>query len=95
MPPTIIRHRPDAMGVKENGQICIGEAKTENDILNARTYAQLRDFANLELNGMKCAVYIGVPKSIEKTLLRSLEKNNLHLSNNITILYVPDDIINE
>ena len=63
--------------------------------MNTRTFEQLRDFANLELNGMKCDVYIGVPMSVEKTILKGLEKVGLNLSTNITILYVPDEIIND
>jgi len=94
-PPTILRHRPDVMGIKSDSQICIGEAKTANDIDNQRTLAQLQDFANLELNGKICEVFIGIPKSAEIHFYKILKKIDLRLAKNIHILFVPDEIINE
>jgi hypothetical protein len=94
-PPTILRHRPDVMGINSDSQICIGEAKTANDINNQRTLAQLQDFANLELNGRMCEVFIGIPKSVETSFYKILKKINLRLAKNIHILLIPDEIINE
>lgn len=95
LPPQIMRHRPDAIGVKGDGQICIGEAKTENDIANNRTYEQLQDFSYVELNGKSCEVFVGVPQSGEDIFSRSLERWGLKESQNIHVLFVPDDIIND
>ena len=95
LPPQIMRHRPDAIGVKANGQVCIGEAKTENDISNRRTYEQLQDFSSTELNGNLCEVFIGVPQTGEDLFNRSLERLGLKGSQNIHILFVPDEIIND
>ncbi len=95
LPPTILRHRPDAVGVKEDGQIYIGEAKTESDITNNRLYEQLQDFASIELNGKKCEVIVGIPKSSEDVFNRSLKRIGLHSYNNIHVLYVPDELIND
>lgn len=95
LPPQILRHRPDAIGIKDNGQMCIGEAKTESDVANIRTYEQLQDFATIDLNGSKCEVFVGVPQSSEEAFKRSLEKAGLKGYKNIHMLYIPDEIIND
>jgi hypothetical protein len=95
LPPQIMRHRPDAIGVKRDGQICIGEAKTENDISNIRTYEQLQDFSSTELNGKLCEVFIGLPQIGADLFNKSLDKWGLKGSQNIHILVVPDEIIND
>ena len=95
LPPQILRHRPDVVGTKKDGQVFIGEVKTENDIANNRTYEQLQDFSSIELNGKKCEVFIGIPKSAEGILNKVLEKTGLKNIDNIHILCVPDEIINE
>ncbi len=95
LPPQILRHRPDAIGIKENSQVCIGEAKTENDLTNDRTYAQLQDFSSIELNGKRCEVFIGIPKSSEHVFNNSLESLGLKGCSNIHVLYIPDEIIND
>lgn len=94
-PPTILRHRPDAFGVKNDGQIYIGEAKTESDIANSRIYEQLQDFASIELNGKKCEVIIGIPKSSEDAFRRSLQRLGLNHKDNIHVLCIPDELIND
>ena len=95
LPPQILRHRPDAIGVKADGQICIGEAKTENDIENNRTYEQLQDFSSVELNGKLCEVFIGVPQIGEDVFNTSLERWGLKGFGNIHVLFIPDEIIND
>ena len=95
LPPQILRHRPDAIGVKADGQICIGEAKTENDIENNRTYEQLQDFSSIEMNGKLCDVFVGVPQTGEDLFNRTLARWGLRESQNIHLLFVPDEIINE
>lgn len=94
-PPQILRHRPDALGMKSNGQLCIGEAKTESDVASPRTYEQLLDFTTIELNGTKCEVFIGVPQSSEAKFKRSLERVGLKKCHNLHVLYIPDEIIND
>lgn len=95
LPPQILRHRPDAIGVRKDGQICIGETKTEGDISNSRTYEQLQDFSSVELNGKVCEVFVGIPQSGEDLFYRSLERWGLKGSQNIRVLIVPDEIIND
>lgn len=95
LPPKILRHRPDAVGIKEDGQICFGEAKTENDLSNKRTYEQLEDFSTIKLNEKTCEVFIGLPRSAKAEFDGKLEKNGLKNSTSIKILYIPDEIIND
>lgn len=95
LPPQILRHRPDAFGINSSGHVCIGEAKTEGDITNTRTYEQLHDFATVELNGAKCDVYVGLPQSCEYIFKEKLKKLGLRECENIHALYIPDEIIND
>jgi hypothetical protein len=95
IPPQILRHRPDIIGVRGNGQICIGEAKTENDITNSRTYSQIQDFTSVELNNQNCDVFIGIPKSSEELFRKSMIKLGLLECGNITVLYIPEELIND
>jgi hypothetical protein len=94
IPPQILRHRPDIIGIRDTGQICIGEAKTENDITSSRTYSQIQDFTSIELNGQTCDVFIGIPKISEAKFKKSMIKLGLFECTNITVLYIPDEIIN-
>jgi hypothetical protein len=94
VPPQIMRHRPDAIGLTCDGQIFIGEAKTESDIANHRTYEQIQDFSSTELNGKLCEVFIGIPYTGEELFNRSLEKLGLRGVQNIHVLVIPDEIIN-
>jgi hypothetical protein len=93
LPPKILRHRPDVIGINKKGDICIGEAKTKNDIFSSRTRAEIIDFSNYEFNGNRCLLLIGIPKSSEEDLNNLLSE--LGIQNNIDILLIPDEIINE
>ena len=95
IPPKILRHRPDALGISVYGQVCICESKTNHDINTNRTKEQLIDFSNIELNGFLCEVFIAIPKSAEYVLNKVLRDIKLYKKNNIFILKVPDEIINE
>jgi len=94
-PPSILRHRPDVIGINENGYICIGEAKTKNDLFNKRTKEEFLDFSNYEINGKSCLLIIGIPSSSYNDLNILLNKLELHNNSNIEILSIPDEIINE
>lgn len=95
LPPTIIRHRPDIVGINDEGCICIGEAKTKNDIVTKRTKEELYDFSNYEINGKKCLLIIGIPKSSQNELINVLLELRIDKYSNIEILTIPDEIINE
>ena len=95
LPPKIVRHRPDIIGIDAKGCICIGEAKTKDDIINERTKEEFFDFSKFELNGHKCLLIIGTPKSSCDDLNKVLTGLGIQNNENIQILSVPDEIINE
>ena len=95
IPPRIINHRHDVFGINSFGRVCIGEAKTDNDICKDRTKTQFIDFANLSLNGQLCQVVIGVPESAKIRFRELLKQMGLNFSENIHVLYIPNELINE
>ena len=95
LPPKIVRHRPDVIGINDKGFICIGEAKTKDDILNNRTRAEFFDFSNYVFNEQECMLIIGIPKSSKDNLYRVLTELGIQNYKNIEILLIPDEIINE
>lgn len=95
LPPNVLRHRPDILGVTSEGQICIGEAKTEGDINTKHFREQIEDFTKLSLNGMKCEVFFGIPSLAEQELEMVLKEMGLRDYDHLHILLVPEEIINE
>jgi hypothetical protein len=95
LPPKILRHRPDVIAVNEDGQICIGEAKTERDLYARRTKEEFLDFSNVILNGKFCILVIGIPATAKDALEEVQKELNICQKDNIRILYVPEEIINE
>lgn len=93
-PPRILRHRPDVIGIGEDGQICIGEAKTELDMRNSRSIEQIVDFTTLEVNGKLCEVFFGLPLLAKERFMRIVHNNNIN-ERHLHILFVPEEIINE
>ena len=95
LPPRVIRHRPDAMGVSIMGQVAIADAKTASDVGNRRTEEQLVDYTSTELNGLCCEVFVGVPSSAEARMRKVLRKLALDGNPRFHLLSMPDEIINE
>ncbi len=91
LPPKIIRHRPDLIGIKSNS-IALGEAKTINDF-HQRTKEQLEDFTNglLSLRADN-KVYLGIPLSFEDEANKIIKLWNLNASN-LIILAIPDRLL--
>ena len=91
LPPTIKRHRPDLLGLK-NGSLAVGEAKTASDI-GIRTHEQLEDYINCckSANEHKIKVYLGIPLSIEEKVHKLL--NSLGGYNCVEILSIPDRLL--
>jgi hypothetical protein len=92
--PKVLRHRPDAVGVALTGQVCIIDAKTLSDLHSKRTAEQIEDFTNVELNGLPCEVFLGIPADAEAILLTLLEKLALKDNPRIHILRVPRELMN-
>lgn len=95
IPPQVLRHRPDILGITDGGQIFIGEAKTEEDLRSLRTREQIFDFTSLELNDMPCKVFYGVPSNAKLKFKKILKEMGLNSCPNLHVLYIPEEIINE
>ena len=94
IPPNVFRHRPDAIGVSHTGQVCIADAKTTSDIHSKRTREQIKDYTEVELNGMPCEVFIGVPADAGDEVMSLLRRLSLDNYPHIHTLRVPNEIIN-
>ncbi len=95
-PPIIRRHRPDLLGYNfQTKRICIGEAKTDNDLFSRRTIEQLIDYASVKQNstGKYVEIIIGILKSSEQNLLRLLKKLSLDKNENISFIWLPDELV--
>lgn len=91
LPPTIIRHRPDLIGIKKGG-IAIGEAKTSSD-MGSRTHRQINDYISSKdmINGSKLKIYLGVPLTIKEDVRDLVVKADG--DSVVEILPVPDRLL--
>lgn len=92
----ILRHRPDLVGVDDkNNRICIGEAKTKEDLYSARSKEQIEDYSNLvnESSGVSFEVVFGIPKSGIKQLEQIFLDLSIERNNRIEILQIPDELL--
>jgi hypothetical protein len=92
LPPKILRHRPDLIGIKKQS-IAIGEAKTASD-LGKRTREQLQDFTNNDLwpADIEHKVFFGIPTSIKEEFMRMVKRLGID-ENNLLIIDVPDRLL--
>lgn len=97
VPPTLKRHRPDLIGVNlERKKICIGEAKTPNDLHSKRTKEQFADFSNLLINESdKCELIIGILKESENLLKKILYEIGLLNQDNVSYVWVPEVLLSD
>lgn len=92
IPPKILIHRPDLIGENKNGNFCIGEAKTINDLKSTRTKQQLIDFYEFVNLYPDNFLIIGIPLIAENALDQLLK--SLRLSNNqVVIIRVPEELL--
>lgn len=95
IPWKIRRHRPDVIGIRmRTRRVCIGEAKTHDDLFSKRTAAQFSDFADIicKSSGEKTELIIGVPLHSRATLLQLLERINLP-AEDISIILLPEELV--
>jgi len=91
-PPIIKRHRPDVLGLHyHSNELCIGEAKTQNDLHSERTKEQLVDFSSID----NCIFIIGIPKTAEMALLNLLGDLRIALSSSVQYIKISEDLYPE
>lgn len=95
LPPKILRHRPDILGISNIGQLFIGEAKTDTDLKSLRTIEQLSDYTSIKINDFACEVFFGIPNLAQKKFQKIVESLNLTNYPHLHVLYIPEDIIND
>jgi hypothetical protein len=96
IPPQIKRHRPDIIGFKfQTREICVGEAKTGEDLFSKRTKEQLLDYSETKTLSMAkhIEIIIGIPKSAEDDLIRLLKELNLFGKNYISYIWLPEELV--
>lgn len=96
VPPKIKRHRPDIVGFNfETKEVCIGEAKTREDLLSERTEEQLLDYsATKQLStDRRVEVILGIPMAAEKDLIELLKRLNLSGKNFISYIWLPEELV--
>jgi len=93
IPPKIINHKPDIIGVKESILFCIGEAKTRSDIFSERTKNQIADFFTIVRLNSGNRLIIGIPLDAKEDLMRLLFKLGLSNHKQIEIFYVPGELL--
>jgi hypothetical protein len=96
IPPKIGRHRPDVVGINlESKALCIGEAKTGDDLLSERTREQLLDYSSIigATSGMKFRLIIGVPMKDENALLMLMEDLGIDKLANVTHIVLPEELV--
>jgi len=95
IPPRIKRHRPDILGFKfETKEICVGEAKTGEDLFSERTKEQLLDYSSTTglSTGKHIEIIIGIPKSAEEDLVGLLRELNLLGKDFISHIWLPEEL---
>ena len=95
MPPTILNHRPDAIGYNSaDDSVCIGEAKYYGDLSSKRSHTQIRDFNNISNDKKRnIKVVFGIPFSEGEHFFKILVKNDLKLNDKTILLKIPDRLI--
>lgn len=97
IPPTLKRHRPDIIGFnRENGSICIGEAKSYGDVSSQRTKEQLQDFSTIiTTSNEQVELIVGIPLSQEDKLNKVFRELDLINKKNILVLKIPDAVLSK
>lgn len=97
IPFTIIRHRPDLIGISlDKSKICIGEAKTNSDLRSDRTKEEFVDFASIgDVIGKNIKLIIGVPKNSNLILFKIIKELKLQNNKNIEFLIVPEELFSD
>jgi len=96
IPTKIKRHRPDAIGFNFNeNSVCVGEAKTKQDLFSKRTREQLIDYSatKTKSTNKNVEIILGIPQSAEKDLLNLLISLNLYKKPFISYVLLPKQLV--
>ncbi len=93
IPPKIINHKPDIIGVKQSIFFCIGEAKTGSDLFSERTKNQITDFSTIVRLNSGNRLIIGIPASAKEDLKRLLFQLGLANNKQIEVLRIPQELL--
>jgi hypothetical protein len=98
IPPKIGRHRPDAIGINlHTKNICIGEAKTIDDLKSQRTKEQLIDYSNIigRTSKKQFELIIGIPLDGQTLLHQLLNSLGLDGQSNISCIVLPEELVED
>jgi len=98
LPPQIKRHRPDIVGFKfGTKEVCVGEAKTRDDLFSERTREQLLDYSATRgvSTDKHIEIILGVPKSATNDLISLLKRLGLLGKDFISYIWLPEELVNE
>jgi hypothetical protein len=96
--PFVMRgRRPDAWGADGGTSlIAFAEAKSAGDILAGRTVDQLRTFGAIRMkSGVKCPLYVAVPREAAPKLDAALRAAGLTSARNVIRIHVPEILLRE
>lgn len=97
IPIPIKRYRPDIIGFKfETKEICVGEAKTSEDLFSKRTKEQLLDYSSTKgfSTSKHIEIIIGIPKSVEEDLIKLLKELDLFAKDFISYIWILEELVN-
>jgi hypothetical protein len=98
IPPRVGRHRPDVIGVNPSTRsLCIGEAKTSDDLRSKRTHEQFLDYSKIigRSSGQIANLIIGVTKDAEPSLTQILAELGLRNSPNVKYIVLPEELVDD
>lgn len=96
LPLQIKRHRPDIIGIRfETKEICIGEAKSQNDLFSTRTSEQLQDYSATKgfSSDRPVEIILGIPESAKSDLMKLLKKLGLSNKTFISYVWLPEELV--
>lgn len=94
LPLPIKRHRPDVLGINLfSKRLCIGEAKTHEDLRSKRTADQLLDFSSMigSTSKERAELIIGIPQRSKYELILLLKKIGAQ-TEDISIVILPEEL---
>lgn len=93
-PQAFGRHRPDALGCSADGGLCIGEAKTADDLGSPHTREQLEDYLTVHGSDYPL-VLLGYPRSADPSVRRLLDAIGATDCPQLELIPVPDELLHD